>query len=137
MVELGWNRFVPNRNQQFWGCLHDSKVTIGVKEDVGGFEISVNDTLHMTFSDSCQHLIEEFFDLEWLHQFISQSLHVCPQILIEIFKNKVKLFVVDHNIFKSKFLSLFTWQHFYVQFLWEVRFLWWRCLEILNFPYRV
>ena len=92
----------PNQNQQSLSYLHEYFFTIGVEEDVGGFEIPVDNTLHMTFSDSCQHLIEEFFDLEGLHHFSSKSLHVGPQILVEIFEDEVELFLVDDNIFQAE-----------------------------------
>lgn len=49
----------------------------------------MDDALHVTVGDACQHLIEEFLDFQWLHHLGSQALHVSPQVFIEILEDQV------------------------------------------------
>ena len=72
-----------------------------IKKDVGRFKISVNDSLCMAISNSCEHLIKELFDFDRFHEFGSECFKVCFEIFVEVFENEVKLFLINDNVFQS------------------------------------
>lgn len=58
----------------------------------------MDDPLHVAVGNSSQHLVQEFLDLDGLHGLAAQTLHVGPQILVEILENEVKLLLVDDYV---------------------------------------
>lgn len=63
-VWLELRKYGPIQSLQFWGYLTNMRVTIVVKEDVSWFKVSVDDAFEVTIGNTCQHLIQIFFDFD-------------------------------------------------------------------------